>query len=71
VAPEQDRGSYLSPYLAEHHGSFEERIEYAGALPVEVELDGRPGKGVHRRAVISPATEEGPVILPVDEPEDK
>jgi len=66
--PSKIAGRYLSPYLAEHHGTFDKRIEGAGALAVEVDLEGWPGKGVHRRAVIAPATEEGPVVLPIDEP---
>lgn len=69
--PSKIAGRYLSPYLAEHHAAFDKRIEGAGALAVEVELEGWPGKGVHRRAVIAPATEEGPAVLPIDDPKDK
>ena len=67
--PTKIAGRYLSPYLAAHQEAFDTRVEQAGALPVEVELEQHPSTGVRRRVIISPDSTEGPVVLPVDAPE--
>lgn len=66
--PSKIAGRYLSPYLAEHHEAFDTRVEGAGALPVEIELEQHPSDGVRRRAVMPPGSAEGPDVLPLDDP---
>ena len=66
--PSKIAGRYLSPYLAEHHEAFDTRVERAGALPVEIELEQHPSEGVRRRAVMRPGSAEGRDVLPLDDP---
>ena len=64
--PSKIAGRYLSPYLAEHEEALDTRVDEAGNIPVEVELEQHPTEGVRRRAVVQPPFAGDPAVLTLD-----